>query len=149
MYFLCNLSFFYATFPFVLNPFPHDDTFWCPWETSLLKTLWEKEKLLIMSNFSFTPSVFYPFRELSGIFIKFKIVLCILLQFGQVYNLSSSNGLTLYQTTKFFISLTWKLLLRTKHDPAELIEFDWRGQKISYSKYSKGGNFNPFPKDQF
>ena len=33
-----------------LNPFPHNDTFWRPWETSLLKTLWEKEKLLIMRS---------------------------------------------------------------------------------------------------
>ena len=27
--------------------------------TGLLKTLWENEKLLVMSNFSFSPSVFY------------------------------------------------------------------------------------------
>ena len=43
----------------VFNPFPHN-TFWHPWETSLLKTLWEKEKLLVTSNFSFSHSVFYP-----------------------------------------------------------------------------------------
>ena len=41
------------------NPFPHNNTFWRPWETSLLKTLWEKEKLLVMSNFSFFHSVFF------------------------------------------------------------------------------------------
>ena len=41
--------------------FPHNNTFWHPWETSLLKTLWEKEKLLVMSNFSFSHSVFYLF----------------------------------------------------------------------------------------
>ena len=29
-----------------------------PQETSLLKTLWEKEKLLVTSNFSFFPTVF-------------------------------------------------------------------------------------------
>ena len=50
---------FYCTL--TLNPFPHNDTFWRPWETSLLKTLWEKEKLLVMSNFSFSHSVFYLF----------------------------------------------------------------------------------------
>ena len=33
-------------------PFPHNDSFWRPWETSLLKILWEKEKLLVTSNFS-------------------------------------------------------------------------------------------------
>ena len=43
------------------NPFPHNNIFWRPWETSLLKTLWEREKLLITSNFSFSHSVFYPF----------------------------------------------------------------------------------------
>ena len=41
-----------------VNPFPHNDIFWRPWETSLLKTLLEKEKLLITSNFSFSHSVF-------------------------------------------------------------------------------------------
>ena len=45
----------------LINPFPHNDTFWCPWETNLLKTLWEKEKLLVMSNFSFSHSFLYPF----------------------------------------------------------------------------------------
>ena len=46
-----------------------------------LKTLWEKEKLLIMNNFSFSHSVFYPFRQLSAIFIIFEIVVCKLFQF--------------------------------------------------------------------
>ena len=45
----------------LINPFPHNEAFWRPWETSLLKTLWEKEKLLVTSNFSFSHSVFYPF----------------------------------------------------------------------------------------
>ena len=51
---------------------------------SLLKTLWEKEKLLVTSNFSFSHSVFYPFEELSIIFIKFEIVVCKLFQYGSV-----------------------------------------------------------------
>ena len=45
-----------------LNPFPHNDTFWRPWEISLWKTLMEKEKLLVTSNFSFSHSVFYRFE---------------------------------------------------------------------------------------
>ena len=47
----------------------------------------------VTSNFSFTHSVFYPFRELSDIFIKFKIVICRLFQFGPVLNLLFRNGL--------------------------------------------------------
>ena len=31
-----------------------------------LKTLWEKEKLLVMSNFSFSNFVFYPFQKVSA-----------------------------------------------------------------------------------
>ena len=48
------------------------------------KTLWEMEKLLVTSNFSFSNSIFYPFGELSVIFIKFEIVVCKLFQFGRV-----------------------------------------------------------------
>ena len=43
---------------------------------SVLKTLWEKEKLLVTSNFPFSYSVFYTFLELSAIYIKFEIVVC-------------------------------------------------------------------------
>ena len=57
-----------------VNPFPNK-----PWllrvcRTSLLKTLWEKEKLLVTSNFSFSHSVFYPFGELSTIFMEVRMV---------------------------------------------------------------------------
>ena len=45
-----------------------------------LKTQWEKNKLLVMSNFFFSHSVFYPFTELSTISIKLKIVVCKLFQ---------------------------------------------------------------------
>ena len=49
----------------------------------VLKTQQEKEKLLIMSNFSFSHSVFFPLRDLSAIFIKFKIVICNDFQVGK------------------------------------------------------------------
>ena len=56
----------------------------CFCTTSVLKTLWEKEKLLVTSNFSFSHSAFYPSGEVPDIFIKFKIVDCKLFQFGRV-----------------------------------------------------------------
>ena len=46
------------------------------YSTSLLKTLWDKEKLLVSCNFSFSHSVFYLFGELSSISIKFEFVDC-------------------------------------------------------------------------
>ena len=48
------------------------------------KTLLEKEKLLITSNFSFFNSVFVLFEELYAIFIIFEIVVYKLFQFGKV-----------------------------------------------------------------
>ena len=71
-------------FRVAFNPFPNKPWFLCVYSTSLVKTLREKEKLLVTSNFSFSDSVFYPFWELSIIFIKLKIVLCKLFQFGRV-----------------------------------------------------------------
>ena len=67
-----------------LNPFPNN-----PWSLrvcsrGLLKTLWEKEKLLVTSNFSFSHSVFYPFGKLLATFINFEIVVCKLFQFGRL-----------------------------------------------------------------
>ena len=53
-----------------INPFPNKPWFLRVCRISLLKTLWEKEKLLVTSNFSFSHSVFYPYRELSAIFIN-------------------------------------------------------------------------------
>ena len=82
---LCtNLNLFEEDPANFLNPFPNKPWFLRACSTSLLKTLWEKKKLLVTSNFFFSHSVFYPFRELSTIFIKFKIVICKLFAFGRV-----------------------------------------------------------------
>ena len=53
----------------ILNPFPNQPWFLRVCITSLLKTLWEKEKLLVTSSFSFPYNVFYPYKELSAIII--------------------------------------------------------------------------------
>ena len=49
-----------------------------------LKTLIQKKKLLVTSNFCFSHSVFYYFGEFSSIFVKSEIVVCKLFQFGRV-----------------------------------------------------------------
>ena len=58
-----------------VNPFSNKPFLYVS-STSLLKTLWEKEKLLLMSSFSFSHSVFYQSWKLSAIFIKFEILVC-------------------------------------------------------------------------
>ena len=58
------------------NPFPNKPLFLRICSKRLLKTLWEKEKLLVTSNFSFSHSIFYSFGKLSAIFIKLKILVC-------------------------------------------------------------------------
>ena len=44
-----------------LTLFPNKPWFLRVCSISLLNTMWEKEKLLVTSNFSFSHSVFYPF----------------------------------------------------------------------------------------
>ena len=56
------------------NPFPNKPWFLLVCSRSLLKTLREKEKLLIMSNFSFSHSVFYLFGELSASSTNLKLL---------------------------------------------------------------------------
>ena len=51
------------------------------------------EKLLVMSNFSISHSVFYWFGKISAIFIMFKIVVCKHFEFGRVQNLLFGKGL--------------------------------------------------------
>ena len=48
----------------LVNPFPNKPWFLCVCCESLLKTLQQKEKFLVTSNFSFSHSVFYLFGEL-------------------------------------------------------------------------------------
>ena len=74
---VCQDFFDNTTLEIVINSFPNKP--WCLFvcSTSLVKTLWEKEKFLVMSNFSF-PTV------LSDIFIKFKIVVYKYFQFGSL-----------------------------------------------------------------
>ena len=67
-----------------INPFQNKPWFLHVCSTSLLKTLWEKEKLLVTSDFSFSHSVFYQFAELSAIFIKFETVVCKGFEFGRL-----------------------------------------------------------------
>ena len=57
-----------------LNPFPNNHLFLCVCSMILLKTLWEKDKLLQESSVSFSHSVFYLFEELNAIFIEVQIV---------------------------------------------------------------------------
>ena len=84
MCFLNNDLTFRETLTTCINPFPNKPWFLHVCSTILLKTLWEKEKLLVTSNFSFSHSVFFPLWELSAIFIKFEIVVCKPFQFGSV-----------------------------------------------------------------
>ena len=78
-----------------INPFPNKPWFLCVCSTSLLKTLWEKEKLLVTSIFSFSHRVFYVLGELSAIFIKLEFIVCLLFQFGRVQNLSFGKGFSI------------------------------------------------------
>ena len=65
--------------------------------TGPLETLWEKEKLLVTRNFSFSHSVSYPLGELSSIFIEFEIAVCKLFQFRRVLKFAFWERVNLWQ----------------------------------------------------
>ena len=72
---------------------------------NLLKTLREQEKLLVMSTFSFSHSVFYPFCPLSTILIKFKICrLQTLSVWKSLKFVVLVKGCLFYQTVKYLDS---------------------------------------------
>ena len=75
-----------------VNPFPNKPWFIRFCSVGLLKTLWEKEKLLVMNNFSFSHGVFTSYGELPSIF-KFENVVCNFFPFGIVKILLFGNGL--------------------------------------------------------
>ena len=66
------------------NPFPNKPCFLRVCSTCLLKTMLQKKKLLVTSNFSISHGVSYLIGELSAIFIRFEIVTCKLCRFGTV-----------------------------------------------------------------
>ena len=76
-----------------INPFPNKPWFVRGCSSRLLKTLWEKEKLLGTNNFSFSHSVWYLFEELSAVFIRLKLLSAISFSFGKVLNLLFGKGL--------------------------------------------------------
>ena len=81
---LSKLKTFVDDYVNMAQPFPKNSPGFYVSAVQVLKTLWEKEKLLIPSNFYFSYCVFYLFGEFSAIFIKFEIVVCKLFQFGRV-----------------------------------------------------------------
>ena len=62
-----------------LRSLPHSPDFSHLWKRKLLKTLWEKEKILITSIFSFSHNVFYPSKHKFQLFCHncFVIYKCI------------------------------------------------------------------------
>ena len=47
----------------VFNSLPQNDDFWRTGGNSLLKTSWEKKKMLVTSIFFFSHNVFYPMKD--------------------------------------------------------------------------------------
>ena len=88
-----------------MNPFQNKPLFLLVCRIGLLKTLWKKEKLLLTSKVPFSHSVFYPFGEVSAIFITFKIVICKLFHFRTVENLLGM-GESPYQNCFCFVVST-------------------------------------------
>ena len=69
---------------FRLNSLQHNSDFQRTWDRSRLKTLKEKEKMLVTSIFSFSNNVFYPSQYKFQLFSHIYFVICKFFQFGPV-----------------------------------------------------------------
>ena len=65
-----------GTSNFSFNSLPHKPDFERPCKRSLLKTLREKEKMLVTSIFSFSHNVFYSFQNRFQFFSHIYFVIC-------------------------------------------------------------------------
>ena len=85
-----------------VNPLLHKYLFWRINNRQLLKTLWEKKKLLVTSNFSFSHNVFYSIRQLYPICPYFWHNIFICCWIGRVQNWLWGKGLNVID----WVSLT-------------------------------------------
>ena len=90
---------FFAMSTVSVNPFPHYDTFRWIWEGSLLKTLWEKEKLLVQAV--------SPFLTMFSNLSNTKIITFV------TYHLLSANAFNLVWF-KILLCGSWLMLLKLK-----------------------------------
>ena len=67
-----------------INPFPNNPRLKRLWDRRLLKTLWEKEKMLLTSIFSFYHNVFYPVKDKFYFLSYIYFVDCTCIQIGEV-----------------------------------------------------------------
>ena len=67
-----------------LNSLPHNPEFLRLQDRSLLKTLWEKEKMLVTTNVSFSRDVFYPIKDRNHHLSYIYFVACNCFQYGHV-----------------------------------------------------------------
>ena len=87
-------------------------TFKDPWKEVFLKTLWEKEKMLVTSIFSFSHNVFYPSKTNFNFSATFNLSSANAFNLDQSKNLSFGKELTLSQTSPGFyvsaVQVLWK-----------------------------------------
>ena len=73
---------------YLFNSLPHNPWFPFPWEGRFLKTLWEKEKMLVTSIFSFSHIVFYHVIDRNNCLISLWFFTCKCFQFDLVKDYS-------------------------------------------------------------
>ena len=101
----------------IFNRFKNDPWFLRVSNSSLLKTLRKKEKLLVTSNFSFFHSVFYPFGKPSVIFFEFEIVRLQTVSVWKSIKLSFGKGINMCNRQHFIkcdrrMVKTWNSLIK-------------------------------------
>ena len=109
----CGVKNYLPCLQLIFNLFSNKPLFLRVCSTCLLKTLLEKEKLLLTNNFCFSHSVFYPFGKLSANFIKFENVVC------KLFSVWKSLKLVVWERVKL------ELPLNVTSYPCQCFERKW------------------------
>ena len=106
----------------LINPLPHNPDFQQPGKRTLLKTLLEKEKMMVTSIFSFSHFVFYPSQNMFKFFMEFISSSASALNPPPRLKLWFSKELSLSQTSPgFYTSLVKVSLLKTLWEMKKLL----------------------------
>ena len=128
-----------------INPFPSKPWFLRVFSTNLLKTQWEKEKLLVMSDFSYSLGVFYQLGKCLPLPFSTDVKLFASSFNLEVLNLSFGKGLTHYQT-KFRLVQIEKSLQTTILNLMKISEFSKQLEKtVGKGEIARYEQFLLFP----
>ena len=108
---ICHKVFFFFLRSF--SPFPNNDTFWHLWETSLLKTLWEKGEIAPNEQFLPSPQFLAPLAVGQRAYVMVRCPSCV----------RPSVRVLTFSLNIFFAETTYRILMKFHRNVPTMVLF--------------------------